>query len=384
MDRQVTGQIGASDVGNVKRGAMRAWGAMLAITVVVGAGLAAQAPALAEGREVGGSGSQYFLNDSWSSKANHEFNYGKTGDRVYTGDWNGDGKDSLAVRRGQTYYFSNSLGGSASTVVNYGKASDTVLVGDWNGDGKDTLAVRRGQTYYVTNSLSGGKASNVFNYGRAGDTVLVGDWNGDGKDTLAVRRGNVYYFSNSLSGGKASTVIYYGRSSDKVLVGDWNADRKDTLAVRRGNVYYISNKLSSGAASIVQAYGRTSDTTLVGDWNGDRKDTLGVRRQVVAAAPTVAQQQAIAMARDYLDTMAFSREGLIGQLEWEGFSTSNAEYAVTYLENKGEVRWRDEAVRMAKEYLEAMPFSRSGLIDQLEWEGFSTSHATYAADKVGL
>ena len=375
---------------NVKRGAMRAWGAMLAITVVVGAGLAAQAPALAEGREVGGSGSQYYLNDSWSSKANHEFNYGKTSDRVYTGDWNGDGKDSLAVRRGQTYYFSNSLGGSASTVVNYGKSSDTVLVGDWNGDGKDTLAVRRGQTYYVTNSLSGGKASNVFNYGRAGDTVLVGDWNGDGKDTLAVRRGNVYYFSNTLSGGKASTVINYGRSSDKVLVGDWNADRKDTLAVRRGNVYYISNKLSSGAASIVQAYGRTSDTTLVGDWNGDRKDTLGVRRYV-EAAPSRAQEEAIEAAREELGWWPYSRAGLINILSGEyglGFTASDAEYAASYLEKRGEVNWKSNAVDYAEWYLDEIDgVSRSWLIDAMSGEygeGFTRAQAEYAADQVGL
>ena len=378
-------------MGTVKRGAVRAWGALLSIAVVVGAGVAASAPALADGREVGGKGSQYFLNDSWSSKANHEFNYGKSSDRVYTGDWNGDGKDSLAVRRGSTYYFANSLGGSATTVVNYGKSTDTVLVGDWDGDGKDTLAVRRGSTYYVSNKLSGGKASTVFTFGKSTDTVLVGDWNGGGEDTLAVRRGKTYYFSNRLSAGSASTVLNYGKSTDKVLVGDWNADRKDTLAVRRGNVYYISNKLSGGSASIVQSYGRTTDTTLVGDWNGDRKDTLGVRREAAtAAAPTVAQKEAIEAARLYVEYFAFSRAGLIDQLTSEygdGFRTADAEYAVAYLEKRGEVSWKKEAVEAAENYLDLFSFSRAGLIDQLTSEygdQFTRSQAEYAADQVGL
>lgn len=365
-------------MGTVKRGAVRAWGALLSIAVVVGAGVAASAPALADGREVGGKGSQYFLNDSWSSKANHEFSYGKSSDRVYTGDWNGDGKDSLAVRRGSTYYVANSLGGSATTVVNYGKSTDTVLVGDWDGDGKDTLAVRRGSTYYVSNKLSGGKASTVFTFGKATDTVLVGDWNGDGKDTLAVRRGKTYYFSNRLAGGSASTVLNYGKSTDKVLVGDWNADRKDTLAVRRGNVYYISNKLSGGSASIVQSYGRTTDTTLVGDWNGDRKDTLGVRREAAtAAAPTVAQKEAIEQARSYLDFASFSRTGLVEQLKYHGYSSKDAEYAVSYLEKRGEVNWKSQAVETARDYLDYTSFSRSGLVEQLEYEDFTASQAEY-------
>ncbi|MDY5132118.1 hypothetical protein R6G99_11670, partial [Actinotignum timonense] len=79
----------------------------------------------------------------------------------------------------------------------YGRAGDEVLVGDFDGDGKDTFAVRRGNTFYVQNSLVGGNAEQVFSYGRAGDEVLVGDFDGDGKDTFAVRRGNTFYVQNS-------------------------------------------------------------------------------------------------------------------------------------------------------------------------------------------
>lgn len=59
--------------------------------------------------------------------------------------------------------------------------------------------------------------------------------------------------------------------------------------------------------------------------------------------------------------------GLIKQLEFEGFDNSDATYAV---ENIG-IDWREQAVKMAENYLEYTAFSRSGLIEQLKFEGVS-------------
>lgn len=228
---------------------------------------------------VGGKGNQYFLNDAFSPYANIVFKYGNRDGRIYVGDWDGDGKDSLAYRIGNTFYIRNSnSSGGAHQVFNYGRANDRVYVGDWNGDGKDTFAVRRGKTYHVKNSLSGGDADHVIHYGRQGDDILVGDWDGDGKDTFAVRRGSVYHVKNSIAGGNADKVVNYGRKNDDVYVGNWNGKGGDSFAVRRGNTYYIANAIRGGDADRVLNYGRTNDTTLVGDWNGDGKDTLGVRR----------------------------------------------------------------------------------------------------------
>nr|MCW1079740.1 hypothetical protein [Streptococcus anginosus] len=80
--------------------------------------------------------------------------------------------------------------GKAETSFSYGRAGDQIFVGDWDGDGKDTFAVRRGNQVFVANSLKSGDADEVISYGRYGDTPLVGDWDGDGKDSFAVRRGN--------------------------------------------------------------------------------------------------------------------------------------------------------------------------------------------------
>ncbi|WP_299276713.1 gamma-glutamyltransferase, partial [uncultured Georgenia sp.] len=123
------------------------------------------------------------------------------------------------------FFLTNSWrGGDADVYFMYGRHTDEVLIGDWDGDGKDTITVRRGKTYYVNNAAEGGPAGSVFTYGRADDVVLVGDWDGDGVDTLAVRRGATYHVKDTLRGGEADRVVHYGRAGDDVLVGDWDGD----------------------------------------------------------------------------------------------------------------------------------------------------------------
>ncbi|SDN23529.1 Peptidase_C39 like family protein [Actinomyces ruminicola] len=227
-------------------------------------------------------GRTYYFANTFTSKATSVITYGRANDAVLVGDWNGDGKDTLAVRRGNYYFFSNTLsGGAADVVIIFGRATDKVIVGDWNGDGADTLAVRRGNRYFFLNCLRGGVADVEVTYGRVSDQVLVGDWNGDGKDTLAVRRGKEYYVANSIKGGSADKAFAYGRASDEVYAGDWDGDGKDTLAVRRGNNFHVKNSLTGGSADRLVSYGRATDLVLVGDWDGDGKDTLGLRRPPV-------------------------------------------------------------------------------------------------------
>jgi hypothetical protein len=221
----------------------------------------------------------HYLNNAFSPIADVSFYYGDLDGQVLTGDWDGDGTDTIAVRIGRVYFIRNSNShGPADRVVAYGRPEDEVLVGDWNGDGVDTLAVRRGAIYYIKNSLTSGAADRVVAYGRPEDEVLVGDWNGNTVDTLAVRRGFVYHIRNSLSSGPAQRVIAYGRAQDDVLVGDWDGNTVDTLAVRRGAQYYIKNSLTTGVADLSVIYGSPSDLVIVGDWDGDTADTLGVRR----------------------------------------------------------------------------------------------------------
>lgn len=92
---------------------------------------------------------------------------------------------------------------------------------------------------------------------------------------------------------------------------------------------------------------------------------------------TAGQRNAIESAENYLDFAAFSQSGLVDQLEFEGFSTADATFAVGSLD----VDWSEQAAKSAANYLEFSSFSLSGLIEQLEFEGFTSEQATYGANK---
>ncbi len=95
---------------------------------------------------------------------------------------------------------------------------------------------------------------------------------------------------------------------------------------------------------------------------------------------TAAQRNAVRSAENYLSFTAFSRSGLIDQLEYEDFSTADATFAVDYLSPD----YDEQAAKSAENYLEFTSFSRQGLIDQLMYEGFTLSQATYGTDRAGL
>jgi hypothetical protein len=80
---------------------------------------------------------RFYLNDNWTGTANIEFSWGAASDEVLVGDWDGDGVDTIALRRGNLYAFADEATptGSPAFTVSYGKATDTVVVGDWDGDG---------------------------------------------------------------------------------------------------------------------------------------------------------------------------------------------------------------------------------------------------------
>ncbi len=221
----------------------------------------------------------FFLSNDWSGTAHYAFQYGRFTDEVLIGDWDGNGTDTITVRRGKQYFVNDApQGGPATSVFTYGRDGDVVLVGDWDGDGVDTLAVRRGAQYHVKNSLRGGDADRVITYGRANDDVLVGDWDGNGTDTFAVRRGATYHVKNRIAGGDADVAFTYGRPGDVTLAGDWDGNGTDTFAIRRDREFHVKNSLRGGPADFAIMYGRSGDDVYVGDWDGDGRDTLGVRR----------------------------------------------------------------------------------------------------------
>jgi hypothetical protein len=85
----------------------------------------------------------------------------------------------------------------------------------------------------------------------------------------------------------------------------------------------------------------------------------------------------VRVAQSYLRSQGFSRSGLIEQLEYEGFSRSDATWGASH----AGANWLTQAVLVAKSYLRSQGFSRSGLIEQLEYEGFTHYQASFGVSR---
>lgn len=90
--------------------------------------------------------------------------------------------------------------------------------------------------------------------------------------------------------------------------------------------------------------------------------------------------EAVKEAEDYLKYSAFSRDGLIDQLVYEGFDEDEAAEAVDSLG----VDWSEQAVRAAEEFIDFGGVSHDGLIDTLKYSGFSEEDATAAVDSLDV
>ena len=95
---------------------------------------------------------------------------------------------------------------------------------------------------------------------------------------------------------------------------------------------------------------------------------------------TLSQQNAIAKAKQYIEYMPFSYNGLIKQLEYEGYSEEDS---IIGADNCG-ANWNEEAYKEAEKYQELMPMSRKELYDQLQYEEFTEEQISYALDKMGI
>lgn len=159
----------------------------------------------------------------------------------------------------------------------------------------------------------------------------------------------------------------------------------------------IANSGSEPASSAVPVVDPTPAATAPADptptptpapAKEEAKETTAPAKETTAPAPaketkatqTMSQKQAVKKAESYLSHMSFSRSGLIGQLEYEGFSKADSEYAVDNIT----IDWNEQAAKKAESYLSHMAFSRSGLIDQLKYEGFTRAQAEYGVSAVGL
>ena len=243
-----------------------------------------------------------------SFAAARTFEAGDNPASVAVGDFNGDGKQDLAVANEYSANVSVLLGegnGSFQTAVNYSvseKYPRFVAVSDVNGDGKlDLIVVNNGGVSGQGNvSVLCGKGDGTFqmavNYaaGAGPSSVAIGDFDGDGKPDLAVANYGGYYqgyFTNSsvsvLLGkgdGSFQAAVNYGagNGASSVAIGDFNGDGKSDLAVANistGNVSVLMGKGDGTFQSAVNyGVGAAPYSVAAGDFNGDGKIDLALAK----------------------------------------------------------------------------------------------------------
>lgn len=98
------------------------------------------------------------------------------------------------------------------------------------------------------------------------------------------------------------------------------------------------------------------------------------------AAATENQQKALDKANEYVDTLPLSRKGLIKQLEYDGYTTDVATYAA----DNCIANWNKEAKEMAEQYMDSTTYTYKDMVQQLETEGFTKEQAKFGAKAVGL
>jgi hypothetical protein len=207
------------------------------------------------------------------------FAFGNRGDVPVVGDWDGNGSQTQGVFRAGIWSLANTLGRGgdwpvATTLgnlygayaVRFGQRGDRPLVGDWDGNGRQTIGVQRGNLFLLSDNNLAPAATYAFRYGEVGDVAVVGDWDGDGVDTIGVYRSGVWHLRNSNSGGAADLEVAYGGSASVPIVGDWDADGRVGLGLFDRGGWHLSNSVASPATDVYVPFGNATDRPLVGNW----------------------------------------------------------------------------------------------------------------------
>ncbi|HET9666600.1 MAG TPA: M64 family metallopeptidase, partial [Desertimonas sp.] len=241
---------------------------------------------------------------------------------VYAGDFNGDGKDDILVHSGNAIHIHRSNGSQLDVVFSAVErvpgswqftSGDRFFVGDFNGDGKDEVAVFNGTNWVMEYlGLLADDGANglklIARYDNSmpgwdltpGDRFHVADFNGDGKKDLFVFNGSNWAIPyvgmlRSTGAGFALAKRYDAnmpgwemRPGDRHVVGDFSGDGKEDLWVFNGSnwsIPYLGMLRSNGTSlSMSKRYDgtmpgwqmRANDRHYVGDFDGDGKADLYV------------------------------------------------------------------------------------------------------------
>ncbi|GAB5401865.1 MAG: hypothetical protein Aurels2KO_00960 [Aureliella sp.] len=256
-----------------------------------------------------------------------------------TGDFNGDGRDEIALFLDGEWFIDLDGDGEwdeSDIWLRLGTAGDQPVTGDWDLDGKDdvgifghrwlgderAIAAEPGQpdpenmvrgrfknvpplpedAPYEQRLLKRAKEAearahvidHVFEFGDERDIAVSGDFNGDGIATVGTYRDGKWMLDvngdgriNDKAGEKE-----FGQAGDLPLVGDFDNDGIDELAIQRGNQVIVDSNGNGRIDATDQVFEleSTDGTVIVGDFDGNGFDEAVLHQ-------TAEQQRILSAAR---------------------------------------------------------------------------------------
>ncbi len=219
-----------------------------------------------------------------------------------TGDWNGDGIDTVGIYDTRVGVFLLTDSNTAPTgdyAFVYGNPGDVPIAGCWDEsmlitaagsnqyrctDGVGVYRPSGGMGFFLHHGVGTGQGfadyytSTVVFANPGTDYIpLAGDWDGDGFDSIGLFRkaNSVFSLTNTILADSFPTPDYtfaYGGANSLPLAGDWvggnggNILHEGIGVTTNGNIY-LRNTLTGGYPDIQFAWGGVGWTPLAGKWN---------------------------------------------------------------------------------------------------------------------
>ena len=241
------------------------------------------------------------------------------------GDFNGDGRDELALFKDGEWLLDingNGVWDSGDLWAKLGDKADLPVVGDWDNDGKDDIGIFGperdgdeealakepglpdpenhtdnllvaipknlpprntvpGQERLMQRSVAGEPRSDVvdhvFRFGTESNQPVAGDFNGDGVSTLGIFSNGKWKIDVNGDGRfseQDDSFFDFGKPGDIAVVGDFNGDGLDEIAVVRGRDLIVDsngNGKWDATDRIFEIEGEAGQV-VVGDFDGDGVD----------------------------------------------------------------------------------------------------------------